>query len=66
VFIHGDRGVGKTSLAQTAALEHHTEDGPPIFLGCNNASTFYQVARNLIEKWLRRIERSRRSPGPPK
>jgi ABC-type molybdenum transport system ATPase subunit/photorepair protein PhrA len=22
VFIHGDRGVGKTSLAQTAALEH--------------------------------------------
>ena len=50
IFIHGDRGVGKTSLAQTAALEHQSEDGPPIFIGCNNDSTFYQIARNLIEK----------------
>jgi len=50
VFIHGDRGVGKTSLAQTAALEHQSADAPPIILGCNNASTFYQVARNLVEK----------------
>ena len=24
VFIHGDRGVGKTSLAQTAAIEHQS------------------------------------------
>jgi uncharacterized protein len=47
VFIHGDRGVGKTSLAQTAANE---QPGPPILIGCDNASTFYQVARNLIEK----------------
>jgi hypothetical protein len=50
VFIHGDRGVGKTSLAQTAALEHQSADGPPIFLGCDNASTFYKVARNLAQK----------------
>ena len=50
VFIHGDRGVGKTSLAQTAALEHQSADAPPIFLGCDNASTFYRIAHNLAQK----------------
>lgn len=50
VFIHGDRGVGKTSLAQTAALQHQSADGSPIFIGCDNASTFYGVARNISQK----------------
>src|SRR5437763_16045656 len=50
VFVHGDRGVGKTSLAQTAALEHQSADGSPIFLGCDNSSTFYRVAKNLAQK----------------
>jgi uncharacterized protein len=49
-FIHGDRGVGKTSLAQTAALEHQSADAPPIFLGCDKATTFYGLARNLAQK----------------
>jgi hypothetical protein len=48
--VHGDRGVGKTSLAQTAALEHQSADGSPIFLGCDNSSTFYRVAKNLAQK----------------
>ena len=30
VFIFGDRGVGKTSLAQTAATEFHPSDSEPI------------------------------------
>jgi uncharacterized protein len=38
VFIYGDRGVGKTSLAQTAALEHQSADNEPVFLGCDNAA----------------------------
>ncbi|UPJ47712.1 hypothetical protein IVB30_31330 [Bradyrhizobium sp. 200] len=50
VFVHGDRGVGKTSLAQTAAIQHQSSDGSPIFIGCDNASTFYSVARNLSQK----------------
>jgi hypothetical protein len=50
VFIHGDRGVGKTSLAQTAAIQHQSSDGAPIFIGCDNASTFYAVARNISQK----------------
>jgi Cdc6-like AAA superfamily ATPase len=55
VFIHGDRGVGKTSLAQTAALEHQSANAPPIFVGCDKASTFYNVARNIALK-LRPID----------
>lgn len=47
VFIHGDRGVGKTSLAQTAANEHQSSSAPPIFVGCDNKSTFYSVARSI-------------------
>jgi Cdc6-like AAA superfamily ATPase len=50
VFIHGDRGVGKTSLAQTAALQQ--KPSGPILLGCDNASTFYQIATNLTQKLL--------------
>jgi hypothetical protein len=47
VFIHGDRGVGKTSLAQTAAIEHQSASRSPIFIGCDNSSTFYGSARTL-------------------
>lgn len=50
VFIHGDRGVGKTSLAQTAAIEHQSSGAPPIFIGCDNASTFFGVIRNIALK----------------
>src|SRR3954447_8486716 len=50
VFVHGDRGVGKTSLAQTAAFQQKGGNGDPIFLGCDNASTFYGTAASLIRK----------------
>jgi hypothetical protein len=50
VFIHGDRGVGKTSLAQTAAIEHQSASAAPVFVGCDNASTFYGIARNIAVK----------------
>jgi hypothetical protein len=50
VFVHGDRGVGKTSLAQTAALQHQSADSSPVFIGCDNSSTFYRVAKNVAQK----------------
>jgi uncharacterized protein len=50
VFIYGDRGVGKTSLAQTAALEHQSADNNPVFVGCDNASTFYGTARTIAQR----------------
>ena len=47
IFIHGDRGVGKTSLAQTAAFEHQSADQTPILLTCDPSSSFYRIAQDL-------------------
>lgn len=53
IFIHGDRGVGKTSLAQTAAFEHQSASQAPILLGCDPSSTFYQLAHDLVNRVLK-------------
>lgn len=52
IFIHGDRGVGKTSLAQTAAYEHQPATAEPILLFCDPSSTFYGVAQDMISRLL--------------
>jgi Cdc6-like AAA superfamily ATPase len=38
IFIYGDRGVGKTSLAQTAAFIQQSSDGNPILVTCGGSS----------------------------
>ena len=48
VFIFGDRGVGKTSLAQTAATLYQSSDAHPIILSCG--APFYQLIRDLISQ----------------
>lgn len=40
VFIYGDRGVGKTSLALTSARMHTHPDCEPVYVVCGAASTF--------------------------
>lgn len=52
VFVYGDRGVGKTSLAQTAAFEHQSASKPPILIGCDAASTFGRVAQQISTRLL--------------
>lgn len=52
IFIYGDRGVGKTSLAQTAAYEHQTASQEPILLGCDPSSTFYGIAQDIVSRLL--------------
>ena len=46
VFIFGDRGVGKTSLAQTAARLYQSSDAEPITLSCS--APFYQLITDLV------------------
>ncbi|WP_458094200.1 AAA family ATPase [Roseomonas sp. WA12] len=48
VFIYGDRGVGKTSLALTAALEHDRSYHEPLILNCRGA--FFAIMRDLINR----------------
>jgi uncharacterized protein len=47
IFIYGDRGVGKTSLAQTAAFQQQSSDSNPILLACDPASGFYRIVHDL-------------------
>jgi uncharacterized protein len=49
VFIYGDRGVGKTSLAQTIAYAHHSSNHDPLLLACGPHSTFGGLVRYALE-----------------
>jgi hypothetical protein len=48
VFIHGDRGVGKTSLAQTVAYKQQSSSRDPVFLACSPDATFRSIMRDAI------------------
>jgi Cdc6-like AAA superfamily ATPase len=43
VFIFGDRGVGKTSLAMTAAYLHQPTADEPVYVLCSESSTFADI-----------------------
>ena len=47
IFVYGDRGVGKTSLAQTAAFQHQSADQAPVLLTCDPSTGFYRLAHDL-------------------
>jgi len=48
VLIHGFRGVGKSSLAQTAAFSLSSKSDP-ILLGCDQSNGFNSIIRDLME-----------------
>ncbi|WP_035355248.1 AAA family ATPase [Edaphobacter aggregans] len=50
VFIYGDRGVGKTSLAQTVAYAHQSSKHDPILLACDPDSTFVGTMASALEQ----------------
>lgn len=54
VFIYGDRGVGKSSLGATAAVQYQTADAAPIFVGGSSDDTFRSVIANIAMKALKR------------
>jgi len=52
IFIYGDRGVGKTSLAMTAAHVHQSTSEEPVYVLCSETSTFadivYAIGNNAL------------------
>ena len=56
VFIYGERGVGKTSLALTAALAYHNSESEPIHISChpttNIGHLITQIARRMLDQPL--------------
>ncbi|MBY0225666.1 MAG: ATP-binding protein [Hyphomicrobium sp.] len=51
-FIYGERGVGKTSLAQTAALLHSSSEARPIQIACDEYVTFYKMVSDIARRAL--------------
>ena len=48
IFIYGDRGVGKTSLAHTVAYSHQSANRDPALIACGPGSTFSGVMRSVV------------------
>ncbi|MES2407750.1 MAG: ATP-binding protein [Pseudomonadota bacterium] len=47
IFIYGDRGVGKSSLAATAAAQYQSSEAEPIQVACSPDATFGTVIANI-------------------
>jgi hypothetical protein len=48
IFIYGDRGVGKTSLAQTVAYLHQSAGYHPVLAACSPSATFTGVMGHVV------------------
>lgn len=62
VFIYGDRGVGKSSLGQTAAIQYQNSETLPIFASGSPDDTFNSIIGNIISQAIgqRRIDATNR------
>ena len=47
IFIYGDRGVGKSSLAATAATQWQTSDAEPITVPCATDASLKSIVANI-------------------
>lgn len=47
IFIYGDRGAGKTSLAQTVAYEHNPSKTAPVLVACGRQTTFASIIADI-------------------
>lgn len=54
IFVFGDRGVGKSSLAATAAYQHQSSDAQPIFVSGSPDDTFNTIIANVAVQAVRR------------
>jgi hypothetical protein len=58
VFIFGDRGVGKTSLAKTTALMAPGYNFDPVYVACDREGNFFQLAAAIIDELAGRMDQS--------
>lgn len=50
IFVYGDRGVGKTSLAKTAATIHAKDEASFAFVVCDQATTFFDIVETIYRQ----------------
>jgi hypothetical protein len=58
IFVFGDRGVGKSSLAATAAHLYQSSDATPIFVSGSKDDTFKTIVANIVYQALGRTRTS--------
>jgi uncharacterized protein len=58
IFIFGERGVGKTSLARTAAFQAPGFKFDPVYVGCDRLGTFFDLASAIIDELSGRVDQS--------
>jgi hypothetical protein len=54
IFIYGDRGAGKTSLALTAAHQHNPSSGAPPYVACGSTTTFASIVGDIVTQLIGR------------
>lgn len=54
IFIYGDRGAGKTSLAQTIAHEHNPSATSPVLVACGQKTTFSAIVQDIAKQLVGR------------
>ncbi|WP_387692989.1 ATP-binding protein [Photorhabdus sp. RM71S] len=59
VFIYGDRGVGKTSLAHTAANLVQSSDNKPIYVSCDPESTLESIIESIYYQGIGNMPKSK-------
>lgn len=57
IFVYGDRGVGKSSLAITAAFMHTGSKNVPIYVPCGRLSGFSDVIQAVGNRTIDIVER---------
>lgn len=50
IFVYGDRGVGKTSLARTAASIFTGDEDAFVFVACDQNTTFFDIVQAIYRK----------------
>jgi len=63
IFVYGDRGIGKSSLAAAAAAQAQSADAPYIDVSCSTDSTFRSVIANVGSQAIRlsRLRQTKRT-----
>jgi uncharacterized protein len=54
IFIYGDRGAGKTSLAKSAAYKHHPSQSVPVYTACGQKTAFSAIVRDIASQFDQR------------
>ena len=59
LFIFGDRGVGKSSLAAAAANQYQSADNDHIQIGCGPDTEFYKTIEDLSDRVIKKVSGKR-------